>query len=176
MGLGVGPSALLQQPRKWGIMWHRPLPLVHRFVAVGAGLHQSHGGGSADSQAGQQTFNLKLMRRGQVQEFGRLWKSFCRMDAGKFRSGPSWRAPRKTRAPAFPGCLVALHRHWLSPPWSGLGPPGVRTADRSGRPTDASPGGPRPVKARGVTVLISIWFHCCVKDILMSWFFQADNF
>lgn len=65
---------------------------------------------------------------------------------GEFRSAPSRGAPRTPLAPAAPGSLVVLHRHWSSPPLSRRGPPGVRTADPSGWRTGASPGGPRPAK------------------------------
>lgn len=90
-------------------------------------------------------------RRGSVGEdrcriwVGWLWSSSGRCRGGKFRSAPSRQAPRRTLAPAFPRYLEVLHRHWLSPPWSGSGPPGVHTADQSEWQTDASLGGPRPV-------------------------------
>lgn len=66
---------------------------------------------------------------------------------GEFSSAPNWGAPRKPPAPAAPGPHGVPHRHWPSPPWSGPGPPGVRTADPSGWQTDASPGGLRPARA-----------------------------
>lgn len=117
-------------------------------MAVWPALHQSDRGSSANSEAGQLAFSR---RKG----LGEDWCMICvgwlgsssgiYRWGGRFRSAPSWRAPRRTLVPAFPRYLAVLHRHWLSPPWSGPGPPGVRTADRSERQTDASPGGLRPV-------------------------------
>lgn len=81
-----------------------------------------------------------------VRESGsvRVWSST--RHKGEFSSAPNWGAPRKPLAPAAPGPLGVPHRHWPSPPLSGPGPPGVRTADPSGWQTDASPGGPRPAR------------------------------
>lgn len=123
-------------------------------MAVWPALHQSHRGSSADSQAGQQAYvgggdgGVSSLGEDWCRTWlGWLWSSSggCRGFEFKFRSAPSSLAPRRILAPAFPRYLAVLHRHWLSPPWSGPGRPGVHIADQSEWQTDASPGGLHPV-------------------------------
>lgn len=161
---GLGPwelSICCNTPHNEVFLWHHPLPLVPQFMAVWPAPLQSHRGSSADSQAGQQAFG-GLGRAGGVKGISSLGEDQCRIldglsvkfflkmqgGGGRFRSAPSWQAPRRTLAPAFPRYLAVPHRHWLSPPWSGPGPPSVHTADQSEWQTDASPGGLRPVTER----------------------------